>query len=130
MNTVTAGGATFTPITLDEILKLLRSAFHALDQDLLVHQGEKCVDLYLNDAHTVAIRVMTSVHSDTGEGAGRGVDPIRVGFYAPKLKRPLKSGKFPIVKRTQGWKDNLRARVEDEIEDYDQKSGYWDSRAG
>jgi hypothetical protein len=33
--------------------------------------------------------------------------------------RPLKPGKAPIVKRTQGWKDNLRERVEDEIEDYD-----------
>ena len=65
----------------------------------------------------VAIKVFTSIRHGSEQAAGVGDDAIRVGLY--RDGRPLKSGKWPIVKRTQGWKDNLRERVEDMMEKAD-----------
>lgn len=119
--------ATFTEITLPEIEKYLKRAFHALKPTQGVNRGEIYMDLNLSDK--VAIRVMTSVHKGQQSAADVGSDAIRILLVSTAKNRPLKSGKAPIVKRTQGWKDNLRERVEDEMEDYYDREGYWESRA-
>lgn len=119
--------ATFTPITLDEIIQYLKRAFRVLKpMPGPAIRGEATYDLSLSD--NVVVRVFTSVGHGQAEAAGSGTDAIRIGLYA-RAGRPLKSGKLPIVKRTQGWRDNLRARIEDEIHDYDEREGYWESRA-
>ena len=117
MTSVKVAAATFTSISVADIRKFLSGAFHALDQwEDETTGGELTINLGLSDK--VAIKVFTSVHAGREQAAGVGDDAIRVGLY--RGGRPLKSGKWPIVKRTQGWKENLRERVEDMVEVYDE----------
>ena len=110
--------ATFTKISLDDIATFLKRAFHALEpQRQTLVRGETVIELPLSEKVWVA--VFTSVGHGGQEAAGVGSDAIRVGLY--RGGRPLQSGKLPIVKRTQGWKDNLRERVEDAMERYDSR---------
>jgi hypothetical protein len=116
MTKVKQAAATFTDISVLDIRKFLGGAFHALDQwEDESPGGEITINLELSD--NVAVKVFTSVHAGREQAAGVGADAIRVGLY--RKNRPLKSGSWPIVKRTQGWKENLRERVEDAIEAYD-----------
>lgn len=121
--------ATFTPITINEMDEFLKRAFRALKpKPWEVVRGEATRMLSLSD--TVGIIVYTSVSASGTEGAGLGMDAIRIGLYNKKKNRPLKRGKMPIVKRTQNWRDNVRARIEDSMEEYDHQEGYWENLAG
>lgn len=120
--------ATFTPVTMEEIATYLKRAFRVLKPEPgPVVRGEATYDLNLSEK--VVVRVFTSVAGGASSAAGVGADAIRIGLYSKAAGRPLKSGKLPIVKRTQGWRDNLRNRIEDEMHDYDDREGYWESRA-
>jgi hypothetical protein len=116
-------GPTFTPITLDEVKKIIFNAYHAADPRLVTYRGEVCIDVFLNDEKTLSVRVMTSVHSSSGHGADRGTDPMRVGIFGLRRDRFLE--KTAMVKRTPNWKDTLRNRVEDKIELYESDPGNW-----
>lgn len=109
--------AQFTDVSLDEMEKTLQRSFHALHPRKSAIKGEIVVDLFVSEK--AGVRVWTSISEHGTSGAGVGQDAIRVQLYNFAKGRPMKPGKAPIVKRTQGWKDNLRERVEDEIEDYD-----------
>jgi len=116
MSTVVGMAAQYTDISLDEMRTFLKRAFHALEpQKEEMVRGEVVINLPLSER--VAIKVFTSISAGREQAAGVGADAIRVGIY--RDGRPLKSGKWPIVKRTQGWKDNLRERIEDMMEKYD-----------
>lgn len=118
MSTRTGMAAQFTSISLDEMTKFLGRAFHALRPQRQVNvRGEVAIELPLSDH--VTITVFTSISHSGGQAAGVGADAIRVGLY--RNQRPLTSGKLPIVKRTQNWKDNLRERIEDQIERFDMR---------
>lgn len=123
-----SGAATFTEVSLQEMETYLKRAFHSLKPSEGLFRGEITYELHLSD--NVAVRVMTSVHRGREQAAGVGADAIRVQLVSTKLNRPLKSGKAPIVKRTQGWKNNLRERIEDEVSDYYEREEYWEGRAG
>ena len=119
MSTVTAMAAKFTDVTLDDMSTFLRRAFHALEPQRQHNiRGEIAIELPLSEK--ASIMVYTSISQGGQSGAGVGSDAIRVGLY--RGGRPLQSGKLPIVKRTQGWKDNLRERIEDAMEKYDSRS--------
>lgn len=124
---VNAMAAQFTQITLQEMDTYLKRAFRAMRPAPGLNRGEVYYDLSLSDK--VAIRVYTSIHRGQESAAGRGADAIRIGLVSKRLNRPLKSGKMPIVKRTGGWKTNLQARIEDEIESYHDREEYWEGRA-
>jgi hypothetical protein len=113
----TGMAAQFTEVTLDEMEKTLQRAFHALHPRKGALKGEVVIDLFLSEK--AGVRVWTSISERGTSGAGVGQDALRVQLYNFAKGRPMKPGKAPIVKRTQGWKDNLRERVEDEIESYD-----------
>jgi hypothetical protein len=116
MTSKQGGGATYTEVSLDEMRTFLKRAFHALEpQKESAERGEIIINLPLSER--VVIKVFTSIAAGRDQAAGVGADAIRVGIY--RDGRPLKSGKWPIVKRTQGWKDNLRERVEDMFEKAD-----------
>jgi hypothetical protein len=116
MTTVVSMAAQFTDVSLDDMRTFLKRAFHALEPQKEENvRGELVINLPLSKR--VAIKVFTSVSAGREQAAGVGADAIRVGIY--RDGRPLKSGKWPIVKRTQGWKENLRERVEDMMEKYD-----------
>jgi hypothetical protein len=116
MSDVIAMAAQFTEVSLDDMRTFLKRAFHALEpQKDEINRGEIVISLPLSDR--VSVKVFTSVHHGAEQAAGVGDDAIRVGLY--RDGRPLKSGKWPIVKRTQGWKENLRERVEDMMEKAD-----------
>jgi hypothetical protein len=127
MKRTAAGGAVFTPVTLDEIKKIVMNAFHALDPKLDNFRGEACIDLFLNDDKSLAVRVMTSVRHGGYSGADVGADAMRVGIWGVKKGRFL--AKTTMVKRTPNWKDTLRERVEDALENYDDEQAKWDGMA-
>ena len=120
MNTGTrVGGATYTEVTLPEMETFLGRAFHALHPKKSAIRGEVVFDLHLSNV--AGIRVWTSIPEHGTSGAGVGADAIRVQLYSFSKGKPLMPGKAPIVKRTQGWRDNLRERVEDFLEAYDSR---------
>jgi hypothetical protein len=109
--------ATYTEVTLVEMETFLSRAFHALHPKKGVIRGEVTIDLHLSP--NVGVRVWTSIAERGTSGAGVGEDAIRVQLYNFSRQKPLKPGKAPIVKRTQGWRDSLREKIEAEIEAYD-----------
>lgn len=117
--------ATYTEISLEDMDRFLRRAYRALRPKQGKDRGEVYYDLNLSDGN-IFIRVWTSIRPSSGSGAGVGQDAIRVTMVT-KGGRPLvKKGK--IVKRTQGWKNNLQDRVDGLLEDYESKTGYWKNR--
>ena len=119
MSTKTAMAARFTEITLEDMDKFLKRAFRVLHPKRDDERGEYIYDLFLST--TVGIRVMTSVSRHADRGRAKGMDAIRVQLFNFHRKKPLRPGKWPIVKRTQGWRDNLRERIEDMVEAYDDR---------
>jgi hypothetical protein len=117
VKTVKSMAAQYTDVSLVEMEATINRAFHSLHPRKGALKGEVVFDLFLSPK--VGVRVWSSISEHGTTGAGVGADAIRVQLYNFEKGRPLKPGKAPIVKRTQGWKDNLRERVEDEIEDYD-----------
>lgn len=124
-----AMAAQFTNITADDMLKFLNRAFHALHPSRPFNKNdEMVVDLALNDAKTIGIRVWTSIRSGAERASEVGTDAIRVQFYNFAKNKPMLTGKTPIVKRTQNWRDNLKDRIIDIMEQYDDREDYWESR--
>lgn len=119
MKTTTAMAAQFTEVSLAEMESTVNRAFHSLHPRKGALKGEVIIDLFLSPK--AGVRVWTSISEHGTTGAGVGADAIRVQLYNFEKGKPMKPGKAPIVKRTQGWKDNLRERIEDEIEDYDSR---------
>ena len=119
--------ATYTAITLEEMETFLRRAFRVLKPTKSAIRGEIVFDL--NMSPKAGIRVWTSIAQHATSGADVGADAIRVQLYSFAKNRPLMPGKAPIVKRTQGWRDNLKERIEDYIEKYDSKEAEIESGA-
>lgn len=111
--------ATYQDVSLEEMTKFITRGFHALHPKKSVERGEVVFDLYLSQK--AGIRVWTSIAASATSGAGVGADAIRVQLFSYAKNKPLMPGKAPIVKRTQGWKDNLQDRIEDYMEKYDEK---------
>lgn len=109
--------ATYQEIALEDMRKFIMRGFHALRPKQDVVKGEIVFNLFLSP--NAGIRVWSSIGASGSHGAGVGEDAIRVQLFSFTKNRPLKPGKAPIVKRTQGWKDNLQERIEETIEDYD-----------
>ena len=126
MSTVTAMAAKYTEISLEDMERFLKRAFRVLNPKKGAERREVYYDL--NISPKAGIRVWTSVGQHSGVGAGVGADAIRVQFYNFQSNRPMLRGKSPIVKRTQNWRDSLRNRIEDIMELYDEKEGYWEGR--
>lgn len=120
--------AQFTEVTIEDMDRFLKRGWRALRPKQGNYKGEVCYDLFLS-AH-VSVRVLTSIKPRSGVGADVGEDAIRITLFMPKKDRPLLAGKMPIVKRTQGWKNNLQDRIEDMIETYEDREGYFEERAG
>jgi hypothetical protein len=117
----------YVDISLTEMETFLKRAFRALRPEKGSQNSEYYYDLKLSP--TVIIRVWTSIKS-WGGAAGVGDDAIRIQFYGSKVNRPLVSGKAPIVKRTNSWKNSLQEKIEDYLELYEEKAEYWDERGG
>lgn len=112
-----AMAVTRADVTLEDMENFLKRAFHALHPKKGALKGEIIYDLFLS--HKVGIRVWTSIGEHQTVSAPTGADAIRVQLYNYEKNRPMMPGKAPIVKRTQGWKDNLQDRIEDYMEAYD-----------
>jgi len=120
--------AQYTEITLDEMERFLKRGWRAYRPKQGSDRGEVYYDLFLSDH--VMIRVWTTIHPRRETGAEVGADAIRIMLMAKRAQRPLLKGKAPIVKRTQGWKNSLQDRIEDAIETYEDREGYFEERAG
>lgn len=118
--------AQYTEVTLEDMDRFLKRAFHALHPKQGSQNREFYYDLLLS--RSVVIRVWSSVQQYSGSGAGVGEDAIRVQLMGATTKRPLQKGKAPIVKRTQGWRNSLQNKIEELIETYEESADYWDGR--
>lgn len=123
---IQAMAAQYTAMTIEEWDTFLRRGFRALRPKQGFEYHEYIYDLHLSEK--VSIRIWTSVSRD--EVAKRvGADIIKLLLYSPVLKRPLmKKANVLKAKRTQGWRDTVRDRIEDLIELYEKEESYWESR--
>jgi len=120
--------AQFTEISLEDMERFLKRGFRSMRPKKGEVRGEVYYDLSLSP--NVAVRIWTSVKPHSGMGADVGQDAIRVQLWGVKSRRPLKKGKSPIVKRTQNWRNSLQDRIEDLIEEYEEKEDYWEGSGG
>jgi hypothetical protein len=119
--------AQYTEISGQEMEVFLKRAFRALRPTQGMQNKEIYYDLKLSPQ--VVIRVWTSIRP-WGASAGVGEDAIRVQLLGVRVNRPLVSGKAPIVKRTQGWRNSLQDKIEEYLELYEEKSAYFDGVGG
>ncbi len=124
-----AMSAQFTEVTFDDMSKFILRSWRALRPKQGTEKREIYYDLALSA--NVSIRIWTSIGVGRDTGADIGSDAIRIQLLAKKGGRswPLVQGKAPIVKRTQGWKNNLQDRVEDYIELYETKEAVFEATA-
>lgn len=118
----------YVEVSLEDMEKFLKRGWRALRPKQAIEgfsQKEYAYNLSLSD--TVAIKVWTSIRPATGAAKGVGEDAIRVQFVNRRNGRPLLKGKSPIVKRTNSWKNTLQTKIEDYIELYEERQGYWDA---
>lgn len=117
----------YVEVTGPEMEAFLKRGFRALRPKQGTQNRELYYDLTLSP--TVFIRVWTSIRP-WGSSAGVGEDAIRVQLMGSKVNRPLVSGKAPIVKRTNSWRDSLQDKIEDYLETYEEQKEYFDERGG
>ena len=67
-------------IAKEEMDKVIRRSFRAMDPKLGTFSGELFYDLTLEDDSPVVVRVMTSISASRGSSYGVGEDAIRVGL--------------------------------------------------
>lgn len=120
--------AQYTEVSLEDMERFLKRAFRSLQPKKGEQRREIYYDLSLSER--VAIRVWTSIGVGRGTGADVGQDAIRIQLVIKGNGRPLMKGKSPIVKRTQNWRNSLQDRIEEYLEQYEDKEGYWEGRAG
>jgi hypothetical protein len=114
-------GAEYVQVTMDEMETYLNRAFYALHPKKSVVLGNYVFDLHMSAS--IGIRVWSSIPAGAGVVKDVGETPIKVQLYSFRKGRQLKPGKAPMVKRVKGWRDNLRDRIEDEMQDYDTHEG-------
>jgi len=127
MKTKQAMAAKFTSITIEEMDKFIKRAFHALHPKQGVFGGTYFYDLRLSKI--VAVRITTSIKVHSNAARGVGESSIKVRLVSLKDNRGLDGKSESIVKRTQNWRDNLADRVESLVELYDNKAEQLDSWA-
>ncbi len=106
-------------VTLPEIDQLIRRAFRATKPRVEKSSWGEVIYILTPDAEdpTNVIQVQTSVF--TGQAArGEGEDSMRVTLMNTKSKRPF-AGREQRVHRVENWRDNLRKRIEDAIEKFE-----------
>jgi len=127
--------AEFTQVSLTEVKQFLKRAFGSFKARESSDNGEIVIDLAITS--NVGIRVFTSVGHGREQAAGHGEDAMRVLLWNLHKRRPIKSKKVDgpkeakaiPIKRTQGWRDTLRKRLGDLLEEYYDREEYWEQRA-
>jgi hypothetical protein len=109
--------AEYVQVTMEEMETFLKRAFYALHPKKTVVMGNYVFDLGLSP--TTGVRVWSSIPAGSGVVKDVGETPIKVQLYSFRKGKQLKPGKAPMVKRVKGWRDNLKDRIEDCMEDYD-----------
>jgi len=107
------------PVTLPEIDQVIRRAFRATKPRVEKTSWGEVVYILTPDPEDPmnVIRVQTSVFQ--GQAArGEGEDSIRVLLMNTKTNRPI-AGKEQRVHRVENWRDNLRKRIDDAIEKFE-----------
>ena len=117
--------ATYVDVTLEDMERFLKRGYRVLRPKKSESRGQVIYDLNISD-NKIFVRVMTGI-KPRGGIRGVGQDSIKVVMVANN-RGLMKTQK--IVKRTRNWRDNLQDRIEEMIEIYEEKPGYWKERAG
>lgn len=113
--------ATSVPVSLEEMDKVIRRGFRALRPRVEVARWGEVVYLLTPDADDPdsVIRIQTSIMQGSQQARGEGEDSIRITLLNTRTNRPI-AEKMQRVHRTQNWKDNLRQRIEDAMETFEE----------
>jgi len=116
-------GASAVTITIEEMDKLIRRSFRAFHpRKEKSNWGEVLYILTPDDEDPDSIiRVQTSIFEGRQHAQRTGEDSIKVVLFNTRTKRPI-AEKQQRVHRTEGWKDNLRDRIETAIELFEDKA--------
>lgn len=120
--------ATYAEISLEEMDRFIMRGWRALRPKQVKERGTHVYDLFLSKF--VKIRVWTTIPADKGTVRDVGETTIKIQLLSAHTGRPLLRGKSPIVKRVQGWRGNLQDRIEDYIEQYEEREDYFEAIAG
>jgi hypothetical protein len=118
-------GSRFVEITLEDMEAFLKRAYRALHPKKEIYKGQVVFHLSLSDNHQIFIRVYSSIFRD-GIVRKKGSDSIRVVMLTDKNKALMPPSK--LVMRTTNWRNALQERIEDLLEIYESKVGYWKER--
>ena len=114
--------AVFTPISEADLDQFFTRSFHALHPKKVVERnGEFVYELFFSPK--IGVKVYTSAFA-SGFTGRKGEDLIRVypfnfGRGRPLMSEPEAKKLGLWCKRTQGWRDTLRSKVEELLEKYD-----------
>lgn len=101
--------ATYTPITLDQMRETLKEA------NGWTMQSDRAEYVFIRDVVTipgVQIKVYSSVRRADAHSRGAGQDAIRVCAIRKVGDQWQGMVKSSRVHRTQGWRENLMARIQ------------------
>jgi hypothetical protein len=123
MNTKPRQAATAVPVTLEEIDQVIRRGFRAMKPKVSkAPWGEVLYSLTPDDDEPqFEIRIQTSVFHG-GQARGEGEDSIKVLAVNAKTHKPILR-KVQRVHRTANWRDNLRSRIEEVLEEFESTRG-------
>lgn len=113
--------ATSVPVHLEEMAKVINRGFRALKPRQIVSQRNGEILFILEpdiDQPQFIIKVQSSIMRGETVARESAEDSIRIVLLNKETDRPI-TGKFQRVHRTQNWKDNLRSRIEDAVEEFD-----------
>lgn len=117
-------GATYTKLSLDDLDLFLKRTFRALQPVRKEGSSDYFYDLYLS--HSVKIQVWSSIYKGDTEVKSTENHPMKIIFMGRRGRISPKEPEI-IVKRVEGWKGNLRSRIEELVELYHVDPEGWDA---
>lgn len=106
--------ATYTPITLDQMRETLKEV-NGWKELTAFEYGVPSEYVFVRDLVSIPgfqIKVYTSISKGTAHGRTKGRDAIRVCALRKEGNEWRGVAKATRVHRTQGWRDNLMARIQ------------------
>ncbi len=116
--------ATFVPVALEDMEKVINRGFRALRPKRVVSPYREYQYFLTPDLEQpqYVIRINSSIFAGSAEARDNGEDSIRIVLLDTKRDKPLMDGRYQRVHRTMNWRDNLRSRIEDALEEFEDKN--------
>jgi len=119
----------YVEITKQDFEKFFKVRYRAYrPKEFIQERSEIVYDIPLST--NVVVRIYSSIAKGSNIGRGSGEDAIRALMFSVTVNRPInKKAGNSIVKRTNGWKDNLSDRIDSFVEEYHSHQDFYETIA-